>query len=157
MEEQLITISELKEYLNNECAIYKLNMNDNNFFILTLDKSFLTGKMLISYFENQIGDILNYEKIDENKYLLNNLSIEEINTEPEYKNIINELQRLYWDGKYSFIVHEKSCNYICIDLDSDKIYDSDFLIIGVILADRKEFYNLLNEGLENEIKINEFN
>lgn len=150
------SISELKEYVNTECAIYKFFLDDNTIFMLAVEKTFSTGKKVISFFENLSGNILNYNKVDDDRYLLNDLIIENIDTEPENKKIINELYKYHWDGKYTFLVHDKGCNYMCMNLDSEKIYESDFLIIGVILLAKENIFSIFEDALKNKLKIFNF-
>jgi hypothetical protein len=141
--------SHLKNYLNTECILYKINFQNLSVFLMATEYNKINGKSVISFFENQVGQTLKLTKEDEETFLLEDFSFPDIDTNTLNKSVLNEFQKEILAEKYVYLVYIQGNCYIKINIDYETICDNGNVFLGAFLHDKEEFQTFLSENCEN--------
>jgi hypothetical protein len=137
--------SVLKNYLNTECILYKLNFQNLSVFLMATEYNKINGKSVISFFENQIGQKLKLTKEDDETFRLEDFTFPDIDTSPRNKSVLNELHKDILAEKYVYLVQIQGSCYIKINLDNETICDPQNVFLGAFLHDKEEFQTYLSQ------------
>ena len=151
-----------KKFLNKNCIVYKLTLNETSFYFLICYTQDPLGIKIVEALQKEMegNRKLNFTQVEENCFSFQNLnnyeSISTAEISEEKLGIVNSLFKDLWgDNKYAYLAEREGEIVICFDPQEKEVEEGRVKILAVCLNTEEGLLEIL-KNQEEDVYITEF-